>query len=100
MVVTRAGPRPPRHVGATASVLTAIGLTLRPQIPARLDVRDQRVELEIRPAASDGGHVAGHVGLVLPLLDELAEGLPTPEPPAARDRRPVTPPPRRAVALG
>src|ERR687896_356068 len=99
-VVIQARTRPSRHVGATTSVLTAIGLTLRPQILARLDVLDQRVDLEIRPTASDWRHVACHVGLVLPLLDELGEALPIHERPPARDGRPVTPPPRRAVALG
>src|SRR5918992_3953569 len=63
---------PSLQVGAMGSVLTAT-FSSSAQRLVRLDVRDERIELELRPAEADGGHEPLVLRQVLSVAKEVAQ---------------------------
>src|SRR5438105_14041415 len=99
MVVTQLATRPCVHgirVGRAVS-LAATGSSSDDVAP---EVREERVELLLRPAVGDRRHDARDVRLVAAVPDDRLELLPVGEDRAPGDRRAVVALALQAVALG
>src|SRR5215210_2736115 len=80
--------------------MSALAATRPSLVDVRFQVREQRVELLVGPAAADGRHVAGHRrDSVLSFEQQRAETLRLGEERAVRDVGPVAALARQAMAL-